>query len=186
LICRENFSTLDLPIKSEVAALNDFAKKFNIVQVVAGDPLNLNVPAVEEWLKVCGLPVQVLENDSAQEVAEVQDTVTAARQKFTKNILVVSPLDDGAKAFLIDHFAQTIPNGTLYFLRLNDKGELICRENFSTLDLPIKSEVAALNDFAKKFNIVQVVAGDPLNLNSPAVAEWLKVCGLPVQVLAQS
>ncbi|MBE8952421.1 MAG: Coenzyme F420 hydrogenase/dehydrogenase, beta subunit C-terminal domain, partial [Quinella sp. 1Q7] len=120
LICRENFSTLDLPIKSEVAALKDFAKKFNIVQVVAGDPMNLNAPAVAEWLKVCGLPVQVLENDSAQEVAEVQDTVTAARKKFTKNILVVSPLDDGAKEFLIDHFAQTVPNGTLYFLRLND------------------------------------------------------------------
>ncbi|MBE8952423.1 MAG: Coenzyme F420 hydrogenase/dehydrogenase, beta subunit C-terminal domain [Quinella sp. 1Q7] len=111
--------------------------------------------------------------------------VASVRQKFTENILVVSPFADDAKAFLIDHFSQTIPNGTLYFLRLNDKDELICRENFSTLDLPIKSEVAALNDFAKKYNIVQVVANDPLNLNAPAVAEWLKVCGLPVQVLAQ-
>ncbi|MBR3745415.1 MAG: hypothetical protein IKN27_00455, partial [Selenomonadaceae bacterium] len=59
------------------------------------------------------------------------------------------------------------------------------RESFSSPDLPIKSEFAALNDFAKKFNIAQVVAGDPMNLNVPAVAEWLKICGLPVQVLAQ-
>ncbi len=111
--------------------------------------------------------------------------VASVRQKFTENILVASLFDDDAKELLIDHFAQTVPNGTLYFLRLNDKDELICRENFSTLDFPIKSEVAALNDFAKKYNIVQVVASDPLNLNSPAVEEWLKVCGLPVQVLAQ-
>ena len=120
LICRENFSTLDLPIKSEIVALNDFAKKFNIVQVVAGDPLNLNAPAVEEWLKVFGLPVQFLEDFLAQKDAEVQDTVTAARQEFTENILVASLFDDDAKELLIDHFAQTVPNGMLYFLRLND------------------------------------------------------------------
>ena len=95
-------------------------KKFNIAQVVAGDPLNLNAPAVEEWLKVFGLPVQFLEDFLAQKDAEVQDTVTAARQEFTENILVASPFDDDAKELLIDHFAQTVPNGMLYFLRLND------------------------------------------------------------------
>ena len=109
-----------MPIKSEFAALNDFAKKFNVTQVIASDPLNLNVPAVAEWLKVFGVPVQFLEDFLAQKDAEVQDTVTAARQEFTENILVASPFDDDAKELLIDHFAQTVPNGMLYFLRLND------------------------------------------------------------------
>ena len=109
----------------------------------------------------------------------------SVRQKFTGNILVVSPLDDDAKKSLTEHFAKTNPNAALYFLRLNDNGELVCKEDFSSLDMPIESEVAALNDFAAQFNVAQVVANDPLNLDVPAVGEWLKVCGLPVQFLAQ-
>ena len=114
-----------------------------------------------------------------------REIVASVRQKFTQNILVAAPLDDDAKKSLIERFAQNNPNSTLYFLRLNDKGELICREEFSSLDLPIKSEVAALKDFAKEFNIAQVVASEPLNLNVPAVAEWLKVCGLPTKLFVQ-
>ena len=114
-----------------------------------------------------------------------REIVASVRQKFTENILVATPFDDDAKKSLIERFTQNNPNGTIYFLRLNDKGELVCREEFSSLDLPIKSEVAALKDFAEKFNVTQVVASEPLNLDVPAVAEWLKVCGLPVQVLAQ-
>lgn len=114
-----------------------------------------------------------------------REIAASVRKKFTQNILVSTPLDEATKKNLIDRFAQTNPNSTLYFLRLNDKGELICKEDFSALDLPVKPEVAALKEFAKKFNITQVVATEPLNFDVPAVAEWLKVCELPVQILEQ-
>ena len=107
----------------------------------------------------------------------------AVRKKFTENILVAAPLDDDAKKILIDRFAQTNPNGTLYFLRLNDKGELICKENFSTLDFPLKKEIDALKDFAEKFNIAEIVTDSSAKFDLPVVSEWLENCGLPVKVL---
>ncbi len=44
--------------------------------------------------------MQFLEDFFAQKGAEVQDTVTAARQEFTENILVASLFDDDAKELL--------------------------------------------------------------------------------------
>ena len=103
-----------------------------------------------------------------------REIAAAVRKKFTENILVAAPLDDDAKKILIDRFAQTNPNSTIYFLRLNDKGEFVCKENFSALDFPLKKEAGALKDFAEKFNVTKIVTDAVAKFDSPVVSEWLE------------
>ena len=90
------------------------------------------------------------------------------RKKFDANVLIV--------AAPAENLEQRFPNRAVYFLYVNDKAKLICKENFSALTFEQK-DVAALTDFVKKF------VEEPLKIESPVVSEWLKTCELPVQTL---
>ncbi len=106
---------------------------------------------------------------------EIYNAVAAhIRQKFEKNILIVAaPHEDFEKQF---------PNCGLYFLYINDKGQLICKENFSSLTFEQKDS-AALTDLVKKFNVAEIFVEEPPKIESPVVTDWLKNCGLLVQTL---
>ncbi len=112
-------------------------------------------------------------NNRAYSVA-YREIAAAVRKKFTENILVAAPIDDDAKKILIDRFAQTNPNSTIYFLRLNAKGEFVCKENFSALDFPLKKEADALKDFAEKFNVTKIVTDAVAKFDEPVVSDWLE------------
>ena len=60
IICLETFSSLVLVLKPEPAALADFAKKFNVTEIFVEEPLKVESPVVDEWLKTCGLPIKTL------------------------------------------------------------------------------------------------------------------------------
>ena len=57
---RENFSGANFELK-EIDALSDFVKRFGVTKVFVEKPLNLGdkTAAVNEWLKVCGLPTKL-------------------------------------------------------------------------------------------------------------------------------
>jgi len=92
------------------------------------------------------------------------------RQNFEKNILIVG-------APLKNNFEQQFPNCGVYFLNLNDKGKLICTENFSLLTFEQK-DVASLNDFVQKFRITKVIVNELMNFESPVVSKWLQTNNL--------
>ncbi len=96
------------------------------------------------------------------------------RKKFEDNVLIV--------AASAEDLEQRFPNRAVYFLYLNAKGQLICKENFSALTFEQK-EVAALADFAKEFNVTEIYVEEPSGIESPIVDEWLKTCSLPIKTL---
>lgn len=61
LACKEGFSMLDLPIKAEVDALKEFAEKFHITKVMTTNSVVFYLPSVTEWLKICELPVKIMQ-----------------------------------------------------------------------------------------------------------------------------
>ncbi len=103
-----------------------------------------------------------------------QALAAQVRKNFEDNVLIVAaPAED---------LEQRFPNRAVYFLYLNSKGQLICKENFSALTFEQK-EVAALADFAKEFNVTEIYVEEPSGVESPIVSEWLKTCGLPIKTL---
>ena len=93
------------------------------------------------------------------------------RKQFKRNILIVGVSSES--------FKQQLEGCGVYVLKVVD-GKIICTEEFSSLAFEQK-DLAALNDFAKRFNVTEVFVGDLANAAS--VEEWIKTCDLPVQTL---
>lgn len=112
-----------------------------------------------------------------------RDIAAQIRKNFKQNILIVSmTLDDNTKKSLFDYFNQNLPGVNLYVLqRVEDKKKFVCTESFSSLTFDIKEEVDALKDFAKRFNVTEILIDKELKSIPPFVTEWLKSCGLPVK-----
>ena len=108
------------------------------------------------------------------------------RQKFEQNFLIVTTYsDDDVKNFLIDYFERHFPKSNLYILRPAEDGKFTCREIFSTLTFDVQDDVDALTDFAKKFNVTKVIIERNIKFNTNTFIDWLKTCGLPIQVFSR-
>ena len=125
------------------------------------------------------------EKNQCNLVASYQAILDGLRKQFVRNILVVTPpLDDNARKFLGDYFVQSFPNCGLYLLQPESKGRLVCNEKITSLDFALKEDAATLTNFVKQFNITEIFADNLVKYDSPAVVEWINVCGLPVNVFS--
>ena len=107
------------------------------------------------------------------------------REHAARNILIATPqLDDAAQIFLTDYFERGFPNCGLYFLALERKGRLLCYEKFTSLTFALNEDAETLTDFAAQFNITEIFADNKVKYDSAILIEWLKSCGLPVNIFA--
>jgi len=242
IVCKENFSKVNLE-QADFAALSDFVKKFNVTEIFVEEPLNFDLPAAKDWIKVSNLPVQkftsageelkvqtapkkiqeiappiqqrveknisdvaaqgktLIERVKSQKDSEsfdfageldfsgfsfeespiVQKPVekTEPRPKFEKNILLVaSPRQEGGLERLENLFTKQFKNYGVYSIQFaGDK--IICRETFSGVAYE-QADLNSLSVFVKQFNITEILVENPLNFDSPNLANWLASCKLPV------
>lgn len=112
-----------------------------------------------------------------------RDIAAQIRKNFKQNILIIPmTLEDNTKKSLFDYFEQNLPGVNLYVLqRVEDKNKFVCTESFSSLNFDVKEDADALKDFAKRFNVTEILIDKESKSNPPFVTEWLKICGLPVK-----
>ena len=128
---------------------------------------------------------KVSEKSQRNLMASYQALLGHYRQKFERNILVVTPpLDDNAKKFLGDYFEESFQDCGFYLLSPEGKGQLVCYEKLTTLTFALKEDAATLADFAEQFNITEIFADDKVKYDSSVVVDWLNACGLPVNVFS--
>ncbi|MBR0260478.1 MAG: Coenzyme F420 hydrogenase/dehydrogenase, beta subunit C-terminal domain [Selenomonadaceae bacterium] len=116
-----------------------------------------------------------------------QEILSPMRKQFSQNALIVSSVrDKSGQEFLATFFEQNLENCGFYFLQPRDNGKFLCTENFSGFKFELKDN-DALSGFVKKYNITGIFVEKPLDFGelSPLIIEWLKTCGLPVQLFAQ-
>ena len=113
-----------------------------------------------------------------------QELLAQIRQQFEKSILVVTaPLNDVEQKKLEDFFEHGFPTSGIYFLTVDEAGQLTCKETFSSSIFKFK-DAAELSDFAKNFKIAQVCTENPLNWKSDVFINWLTRSGLPIRTFA--
>ena len=123
-----------------------------------------------------------------------QELAAQVRQKFERNILVLSSTrDKDEQNALGDFFEQHFPNCGVYLLQSGEEEPLTCTEYFSSFTAELKDNAATLSDFARRFNVTEIYVENPLrvyierplNFNLSAVLDWLKSCGLPVRTFSR-
>ena len=124
---------------------------------------------------------------SRQESRNFRQTLSAIaaqiRKTLKRNILVVTSIptaDAVAKKSLLNQFESDFPGCGVYILQRAD-AKFVCTENFSLIAFDVKEDVAALTDFAKKYNVTEIFSDN--QSDSPVMSAWLEACGLPVKFL---
>lgn len=130
---------------------------------------------------------QVDEQNQRALTQNYQKVAAQIRQRFKKNILLVSgPLDKNALEIFGNFIEQNFPQVGAYLLRPLDNERLLCTENFSSLNFTLKDTPADLSAFARDFNIASLLVEQPTRFDSPVLIEWIKYCGLPTQTITRN
>ena len=111
-----------------------------------------------------------------------QSIAAQIRQQFEKNILVV--ISSNEQKFFANYFEQQFPNCGIYSLQPQED-KFICLEKFSSIVFTLK-DFAALNDFAKRFNVAEIFAERSLIIDSPPIKNWLDTCNLPIKIFSRA
>ena len=120
------------------------------------------------------------EKDQRNLHASFQEIMGHYRQKFKRNVLILThSWEGGAKVFL-EHYAQKhFQDCGVYILQRIGAGQLACTESLSSMRLTLKEDPAALSNLAKTFNITEVFVNHLIHFNLPMICNWLVSCGRP-------